>query len=151
MEYLETAGQVLESAYPYTSGQGQSGNCQMRGTPQVYVESVAKVPANSSEQLIAAIYQGPCSVTVAAEAPAFMGYRSGIVNTPSCGTQLDHAITGVGYGVENGQQYYIIRNSWGPTWGEQGYIRIATQKTGPGICGIQQVSVWPTLHEPNTA
>jgi C1A family cysteine protease len=118
MQYTETAGQVLESEYPYTSGSGNSGTCQRRGTPQVYVESVAIVPSNSSEQLIAAIYQGPCSVTVAAEAPAFMGYRGGIVNTPSCGTQLDHAITGVGYGVENGQQYYIVRNSWGTGWGE---------------------------------
>jgi len=102
MEYVETAGQVLESEYPYTSGHGQSGTCQMRGTPQVYVSGVVKVPAQSSEQLKAAIYQGPCSVTVAAESSAFMGYTGGIVNTPSCGTQLDHAITGVGYGVENG-------------------------------------------------
>ena len=148
MAYVETAGQVLESEYPYTSGHGQSGTCQRKGTPQVYVSGVVKVPANSSDQLKAAIYQGPCSVTVAAESSAFMGYTGGIVNTPACGTQLDHAITGVGYGVENGQEYYIVRNSWGPSWGEQGYIRIATQKTGPGICGIQQTSVWPTLREP---
>jgi len=87
------------------------------------------------------------SVTVAAESSYFMGYTGGIVNTPNCGTQLDHAIAGVGYGVENGQQYYIIRNSWGPTWGEKGYIRIAAQKTGPGVCGIQQISVWPTIRE----
>jgi len=59
------------------------------------------------------------------------------MNDPNCGTFLNHAITAVGYGSENGQDYYIVRNSWGPRWGEQGYIRVATQSDGSdGVCGI---------------
>jgi len=96
--------------------------------------------------LKAAIAGGPTSVTVCATAGVFQGYTSGVVNSASCGTQLDHAITAVGYGTSNGQQYYIVRNSWGPRWGEQGYINIATQSgSSAGICGIQQTSVWPTM------
>jgi cathepsin L len=67
------------------------------------------------------------------------------LDTEECGTNLDHAVTAVGYGNEGGQEYYIVRNSWSASWGEQGYIRISTNpgKDGKGICGIHQVSVWP--------
>jgi len=57
------------------------------------------------------------------------------LNSPKCGTDLDHAITAVGYGSENEQDYYIVRNSWGVSYGEQGYVRIAAVE-GKGICGI---------------
>ena len=57
------------------------------------------------------------------------------MNSPKCGTDLDHAITAVGYGSENEQDYYIVRNSWGVSYGEQGYVRIAAVE-GKGICGI---------------
>jgi len=55
----------------------------------------------------------------------------------ACGNSLDHAITAVGYGTENGTEYYLVRNSWGPTWGDQGYIKIKYEWFGWGICGIQ--------------
>jgi C1A family cysteine protease len=72
-----------------------------------------------------------------------MYYTGGIVTSSTCsGTSLDHAITAVGWGSESGQEYYIVRNSWGTSWGESGYIRIATQESGKGVCGIQQTSVW---------
>jgi len=60
-----------------------------------------------------------------------------------CGTSLDHAVTAVGYGTESGKDYYLVRNSWGTSWGDKGYIKIAAVD-GLGICGIQQVSVYPT-------
>jgi len=95
--------------------------------------------------LMAAISQGPVSVTVEADKMAFQGYTSGILNSAACGTNLDHAITAVGYGNKDGQNYYIVRNSWGPTWGDQGYIMIAAVEGTAGICGIQQSSVWPSM------
>merc|ERR1712166_1699960 len=107
----------------------------------------SKVKKWSAESLVAAIAQGPVSVTVEADTKTFQGYTGGIMNSSACGTSLDHAITAVGYGVKDGQQYYIVRNSWGLTWGDAGYINIATQ-TGwfaRGICGIQQTSVYPNM------
>lgn len=72
-------------------------------------------------------------------------YKSGVFDSADCGTNLDHAVTAVGVGYEGGKQYYIVRNSWGASWGEDGYIRIAAED-GKGICGIQQVSLWPSTN-----
>jgi C1A family cysteine protease len=94
---------------------------------------------------MAAIATGPVSVTVEADTATFQGYTKGILNSSKCGTNLDHAITAVGYGNSNGQNYYIVRNSWGSTWGDQGYIMIAAVEGTAGICGIQQTSVWPNM------
>jgi C1A family cysteine protease len=147
MQYVEQYGQVTESEYPYTAGHGQSGSCQTSkiSSPSVHVSAVNTVQRYSAKQLIAAIAQGPVSVTVEADKMAFQGYTGGILNSAACGTNLDHAITAVGYGEKNGQQYYIVRNSWGPTWGDQGYIMIAAVEGTAGICGIQQTSVWPNM------
>jgi hypothetical protein len=73
-------------------------------------------------------------------------YKFGILNSSLCGTNLDHAITAVGYGHSDfwNLDYYIVRNSWGSGWGESGYINIAAIDGGEGICGIQQTSLWPT-------
>ena len=62
-------------------------------------------------------------------------YKEGIFDSAECGTSLDHAVTAVGYGKENGMEYYIVRNSWGPSWGEDGYIKIKAVE-GAGICGV---------------
>jgi len=68
------------------------------------------------------------------------------LNSADCGTNLDHAITAVGYGNDGSQKYFIIRNSWGGNWGEGGYINIAmVDGYSKGICGIQQQSFWATV------
>jgi len=60
----------------------------------------------------------------------------------SCGTQLDHCVTNVGYSIKGGSGYWIVKNSWGADWGESGYIRIAYSATGEGICGINEEPVY---------
>jgi len=65
------------------------------------------------------------------------------LNSPECGHKTDHAITAVGYGHEDGQEYYIVRNSWGASWGDDGYIKIAAEGPGRGVCGIQMAPVYP--------
>jgi len=66
-------------------------------------------------------------------------YSSGILDDPECPTQIDHAVAMVGYGNEDGKDYWIVRNSWGAGWGDNGYIKIAAQE-GDGICGCQNYS-----------
>lgn len=61
-----------------------------------------------------------------------------------CPANIDHAISAVGWGVEGKQNYYIVRNSWGSSWGEDGYVRIQLSD-GEGVCGINQYVYQPTL------
>lgn len=122
------------SDYKYT---GVSGTCQEDSSEgKVLVTDYTLVKEKSIDQLKAAIAQGPVSVTIEADKTVFQMYQSGIFDSVKCGTELDHAVTAVGYGSENGVGYYIVRNSWGTTWGEDGYIKIA-EVDGEGICGIQ--------------
>ena len=143
MTYAETHGQELESDYPYTA---RTQSCKASSTKgKVDVKKIASVQARSVDQLKAAIAAGPTSVTVEADRTVFQHYTGGVMDSTACGTSLDHAITAVGYGTDSasGEEYYIVRNSWGATWGDKGYIKIAAVP-GVGICGIQQISVWPT-------
>lgn len=75
----------------------------------------------------------------------FLYYKKGILSSEKCGTDLNHGVLAVGYGTEDGQDYFIIKNSWGTWWGEQGYIRIADNGDGLGMCGMFQDSSIPVL------
>ena len=139
MNYVHSHPQELESEYPYTA---RDGTCKQK-TGHVTVNSVAQVQARSTSALMSAIAKGVVSVTVEADRSVFQRYTSGILNSTQCGTQMDHAIAAVGYGNLNGQDYYIVRNSWGTSWGDKGYIKIAAVP-GAGICGIQLESLYPS-------
>merc|ERR1719208_800737 len=78
------------------------------------------VPANSEEQLLSAIAIGPVSVAIEADKTVFQHYRSGVFDGVGCGTNLDHGVLAVGYTSEA----IIVKNSWGATWGMQGYIEM---------------------------
>lgn len=69
-------------------------------------------------------------------------YKGGILDDDKCGTKLDHGVLAVGFGVEDGKEYYIVKNSWGASWGEEGYIRLAI-KDGLGQCGIHSSPSYP--------
>jgi C1A family cysteine protease len=128
----------LEATYPYT---GKNQECKHRpNLGIVQVNNYTHVPPKSSEQLKAAIAKGPVSVALAAGYTPFLSYESGIFNDKKCPTRVDHAVTAVGYGKENDVGYYIIKNSWGTSYGENGYIKIAINddvNDGLGYCGIQ--------------
>jgi C1A family cysteine protease len=83
-------------------------------------------------------------VAIEADTMVFQFYSGGILNSPSCGTNLDHAVIAIGYGVDATKgEYYIVRNSWGSTWGVKGYVNIAGGKDGNGVCGIQMDPAYP--------
>ena len=89
-----------------------------------------------------ALAMGPVSVLVNADKRNFLWYNRGIIDTKECGTRISHAVLAVGYGKDKktDKEYFIIKNSWGKSWGEGGYARIAAdQKTfRKGMCGILQ-------------
>jgi len=88
----------------------------------------------------------PLSVGVDAEGFRFQAYKSGVFDG-TCGTSLDHATLVVGYGTDSttNQDFWIMKNSWGSSWGDQGYMRLVQSGDGPGQCGIQNDATWATV------
>ena len=81
------------------------------------------------------------SVAIEADQMAFQSYTSGVI-TSGCGQQLDHGVLAVGYGTLNGTPYFLVKNSWGPSWGDNGYVRIGA--TSDNVCGILSAASYPT-------
>jgi cathepsin L len=87
---------------------------------------------------MASIEIAPTSIAIEADKLVFQFYTSGVLNSAKCGTNLDHGVLAVGYGTDStGQAYYLVKNSWNTSWGDNGYIKIANIGNGDGICGIQ--------------
>ena len=147
MWYVKDNGGIsLEADYPYEAG---TNACFAEYDGPVQVNAVNPVTSKSEAQLMAAIALGPTSVTIDAGSDVFYHYTSGVISDSSCGTSLDHAVTAVGYGTDEatGLDYYLVRNSWGSGWGDQGYVKIARGPANDwGICGIQEISVYPTTN-----
>jgi len=128
-------GQEPNLDYPYTSGtSGQTGTC--RSDAAEVVEDVgASYSLISSEpsqesNMLAQIQESPMSVCVDAE--LWQTYQGGVITASSgCGTSIDHAVQATGYNAEG--NYWIVRNSWGETWGENGFVWV---EYGANVCGI---------------
>ena len=147
--YLKTHKAELESVYPYFSGTTKAkGDCAFdeASTTAVDVSSYTNVTADDVAQMKAALEQQPLAVVIEADQLVFQTYSSGILNSPECGTNLDHAVLAVGWGVEGDQEYWLVKNSWGTTWGDQGYIKMAITGDDAGICGVQSMPLYPTTN-----
>lgn len=97
----------------------------------------------TGSQLKSALNNGPVSVAIEADQTVFQYYNGGVLTSTSCGTNLDHGVLAVGYGTDNYQEYFKVKNSWGGSWGESGYIRMGTNN----ICGICQMPSYPTMSD----
>ena len=136
--YYNTHKAELESTYPYTSGAGQTGSClyDESSATSVEVSSFVNVTPSNKAQMKAALDQQPLAVAIEADKMVFQTYSSGVLTSSRCGTNLDHAVLAVGYGTENGQDYWLVKNSWNTTWGDQGYIKLGMDDSD-GVCGVQ--------------
>jgi C1A family cysteine protease len=110
---ISNKGITTEAAYPYTA---QQGTCKSGLTTAATITSFVDVTAGSETALLAAVNIGPVSIAIEADQQCFQFYAGGILSDPSCGTQLDHGVLVVGYGTENGVDFWIVKNSWGATW-----------------------------------
>jgi hypothetical protein len=118
---------------------------------QVSIDGHQMVPAGSEDALAKAVAHQPVSVAIDAGGQAFQFYSEGVF-TGDCGTDLDHGVAAVGYGVsDDGTAYWIVKNSWGPSWGEGGYIRMQRGAGNGGLCGIAMEASFPIKTSPNPA
>jgi C1A family cysteine protease len=138
---IDNKGLAAQNDYPYTAADGDCQTVTARSGP---VTSFVDVTPNSADALKAAINQHPISVAIEADTFTFQAYTSGVINDDSCGTQLDHGVVAVGYDDAANPPYYLVRNSWGTSWGDAGHVKIGIQD-GAGICGIQQMASYPVL------
>ncbi|KAL1532161.1 ervatamin-B-like [Salvia divinorum] len=128
--------------YPYTGIQGECSN-NKPSSLSLNIIGFSVVPPNNEAALLAAVANQPISVYIDANNSQF--YKSGVL-TGSCGTNLNHGITIVGYGEEDGVEFWLLKNSWGLEWGENGYIKLQRNVNAKeGICGIAMIPVYPNV------
>ena len=140
-DYIKDNGICKESDYKY---KGVAGTCK-KCTSVTTVDSYVDVSPNNESALFQAVSLQPVSVAIEADQSSFQFYSSGIL-TASCGTNLDHGVLVVGYGTINNQDYWKVKNSWGSSWGQDGYILLERNvKSSSGQCGIAMEPSYPVL------
>jgi cathepsin L len=145
IDYAAKYGLESEEDYPYSA---TDETCKYDASKAIKVCSGHKmVTPRSSDQLKAALVNNPVSVCIEADQSVFQFYSSGVIST-GCGANIDHAVLAVGYQKVGALEAFIVKNSWGSSWGSDGYVYISTIQqlnSGKGACGILYQPVVPVV------
>ncbi|KAK7485062.1 hypothetical protein BaRGS_00023701 [Batillaria attramentaria] len=143
-KYIKKNGGIdTEASYPYRA---HNEKCSFKkqdvGATLKSWKDIEKGNEKALEKAVAEI--GPISVAIDAGHESFQHYKKGVYNEPKCSSKkLDHGVLAVGYGVEEQKDYWIVKNSWGPEWGEKGYILMSRNKNNQ--CGIATQASYPIV------
>ena len=111
------------------------------------ISDYKNISSNNETLLKAIVSQQPVSVAIQANLTSFRLYSQGVYSDEECGDELDHGVLIIGYGTQNGSDYWVIKNSWGLDWGENGYMKMLRNyvNSSSGLCGIASVPSIPIL------
>ena len=129
---------MSEESYPYNAIYAKRGDCKFdkKTATSCTIDSYSYADSGDAEMMKKALTHQPVSAVLNAASPSFKLYKSGVYDDELCSVEsVDHAVVLVGFGSEDGEDYWIVKNSWGADWGEEGFIRMAV-KPGDGICGV---------------
>ena len=141
---IQNGGMCAEKDYKYKAiDSNKCKNC----TIVAKFTNCADVMPNNQLALKEAVSMGPVSVAIEADTNSFQFYSSGVITDKACGTTLDHGVLAVGYGEENGVKYWLVKNSWSDSWGDEGYVKIerSDSTNDEGICGIAMDPSFPIV------
>lgn len=145
---IQNHGIDSEDDYPFKA---RDGTCikSKKNRHVVTIDGYTDVPPHNEDLIRQAVAIQPVSVGICGSERTFQLYSKGIFSGP-CSTSLDHAVLIVGYGSENGVDYWILKNSWGTSWGMNGYMHMLRKSRSlEGICGINMMASYPTKTGPN--
>lgn len=145
-EYIKSCGGIeTEDEYPY---EAEGEKCHFKKKlEKAEVSGFVDVPKSEVKLQEAVATQGPVSVAIDASHRSFQSYKAGVYDEPECSsTQLDHGVLVVGYGTEEGKDYWLVKNSWNTIWGEEGYIKMSRNKDNQ--CGIATQASYPQVPMP---
>jgi C1A family cysteine protease len=139
--HIKVNGIMKESDYPYKETEGTCAFVASKAVAKIGGQKT--VTANSESALQTAVAEGPVAVAIDASTIKFQLYSSGVFDDSNCSsTTLNHGVAAVGYGTESGSDFWLVRNSWGSSWGQSGYIKMSRNKNNQ--CGIAAGAVYPT-------
>ena len=143
LQYIEENGICSEEDYEYNAVEGTCKKCKSI----TKVDSFVNIVPNSEKALQQALIQQPISIAVVASGSNWQFYSSGII-TDCPSTTIDHGVLLTSYGTSDGVDYWGVKNSWGSSWGENGYIRLArnVKQTG-GTCGLTSMASYPVINK----
>jgi cathepsin L len=138
---MDNKGIDTEDSYPYTA---EDGTCHYsKKNCGSTVTAFTDVTSGDESALQVAVSNAPVSVAIDASQPSFQFYSSGVYYEPNCSSQqLDHGVLAVGWGSQGNKDFWIVKNSWGTSWGMNGYINMSRNKSNN--CGIATMASFPT-------
>jgi cathepsin L len=146
----KNGGLCSEADYPYVAKRNPTCKTDCVDVPGSIVKTFIDVPPGDVDALVSAVAMQPISVAVEASQFVFQFYKSGVITEDSCGSRgsIDHGVLAVGYGtdLETQEPYFLVKNSWGPEWGDAGFLKIGRKsKNQFGICSILKMASFPVV------